>query len=86
MDQDKKPEFRELKPGKAFCIGARVYKGSFVKVIKDKKGKEKKEISVSSTCMVPESLIKAHKLPDWLFIDGSEKPKTKKVELGNKNK
>jgi len=85
MDTDKKPEFRELKPGKSFCIGARVYKGSFVKVIKDKKGKEKKEISVSSTCMVPESLIKAHKLPESLFIDDPDKPKPKQVAV-EKNK
>ncbi len=85
MDQDKKPEFKELKHGKTLCIGARVYKGSFIKVTKDKKGKEKKEISVSSTCMVPESLIEAHKIRDWIFIGGGEKPKPK-VESGNKNK
>lgn len=73
MGDDKKPEFRELKHGITLCIGARVYKGSFVKVTKDKKGKEKKEISVSSTCMIPESLIKQHSLDDKIFIS-AQKP------------
>lgn len=77
---------RELKPGKTFCIDARVYKASLVKVIKDEKGEEKKEISVSSTRMIPESLIEANKIPDWLFIGGSEKPKPKQAESDKKNK
>lgn len=76
---NKKPDIkpgsvsRELRPGKTVCIGGRSYKASKVTVIKDENGKEKKEISASSTCLVPQSVIEKHGLRDGLFI-GSDKP------------
>lgn len=72
MDTEKKTDFRELKSGKVLCIGARTYKGNVIKVIKDKKGKEKKDISISSTRMVPETLIKQYTLNDKYFVSVSK--------------
>lgn len=70
-----KPKTRELKPGRVLDLGGRKYKGRSVKEKKDDQIKEKKGIAVKRTCMVPETLIKDHKIRDWHFVGAPDKPK-----------
>lgn len=75
-----KPGHRELKPvhgnqGKTVCMGGKNWISSTIKVFKDKKGKDKKEVTLSKTRFIPETVVKSLGLSDDLFVSGPEKTK-----------